>query len=216
MEDDALDRNNLGRWFGLAPPGDEACSPVSLSFSFPRSRLILFFNENPFFSFSCPGPILLGDRPNDPKTERGGDAELGEPIPDGDDGADSGLLSALDHRARSEDVRRLIDEDTFTSPVLALTGAEDDADGVCDGVCDTVDGGRGGGDGRGMGGNVQCEGKDELGAAETTSDSICRICSVVNIGFPRVYLSSFCENFWRFPSISVFFLEARCWSTDAE
>jgi hypothetical protein len=51
----------------------------------------------------------------------------------------------------------------------------------------------GGGDGTGMGGNVQCRGKesDVFAAEENPSDSICKICSFVNIGFPKVNWFSF-------------------------
>ena len=89
----------------------------------------------------------------------------------------------MDHRVSSEDVNRLIadiDDEDLTSPlglVLITTGGRAfDVDG---------DEGGGGGDGTGMGGNVQCKGKDDEFAAEaTTSDSICKICSFVKIGFP--------------------------------
>ena len=159
-----------------------ARSPVSLSFSFSlsfaRSRLTLFL-KNPFFSFSCPVilPKKLGDRLIDPNTEaRGGDVKLVGV--DGDDGVDRELPNDVGHRVRSECVNRLIaeiDDEALTSPLVLVRF---DAD---------VDGDEGGGDGTGMGGNVQCKGKDVLvpELEENTSDSICKICSFVKIGFPK-------------------------------
>ena len=201
-DDDKPDKNKLlGRCLGLAPvaaAGDAilARSPVvslsfSFSLSFARSRLILFL-KNPFFSFSCPPPILLGDRPNDPtNTEvRGGDVEFVIGTADGDDGVDRELPNDVDdHRVRSEGVYRFIaeigDDDILTSPpplaLVLLTTAGNRAFGA------DVDGDEGG-DGTGMGGNVQCKGKDVLLVPEVpvnTSDSICKICSFVKIGFPK-------------------------------
>lgn len=125
MEGDKPAKSNLGRSFGLAPIA--ASRSLSLSLSFTKSRLILFF-KNPFLSFSCPPTLFnkLGDRPNDPKTEeRGGDVEFGQADADGDNGVDSELPSEVDHRVRSEDANRLkaeIDEEALTaSPALVPT-----------------------------------------------------------------------------------------------
>jgi hypothetical protein len=195
VEDDKPGKSNLGRCLGLGPAGDIARSPVSLSFSFSfslsftRSRLILFL-KNPLFSFSCP-PILLGDRPNDPNTEvRGGDVEFVGT--DGDDGVGSELPNEVGHRVTSEGVNRLIaeiDDEGLTSPlVLVLTTVGNRAFDAGE------DGDEGGGDGDGtrVGGNAQCEGKDVFVAEAITSDSICKICSFVKIGFPKAnWFSSF-------------------------
>jgi hypothetical protein len=79
------------------------------------------------------------------------------------------------------------------------------------------DEGGGDGDGTGMGGNVQCKGKDVFVAEVNTSDSICKICSFVKIGFPKANWLSFdvMESHRRWLSTS-FLLEERCWSTDTE
>ena len=78
-----------------------------------------------------------------------------------------------DRRVGLEGVNRLIaeiDDEALTSrsPLASVL---------------TVAGGDG--DETGMGGNVQCKGKDVFVAEVNTSDSICKICSFIKIGFPK-------------------------------
>jgi hypothetical protein len=130
---------------------------------------------------------------------------------DGDDGVDSELPTEMDHRKISGLNRLIADiDDALTSPlalVLTTPGSRAfDAD---------VDGDEAGGDGTRMGGNVQCKGKDVFVAVLNTSDSICKICSFVKIGFPKAnwFLFDVIDGRWISTS---FLLEERCWCTDKE
>jgi hypothetical protein len=111
---------------------------------------------------------------------------------DGDGGVDSELPNDVDHREKSGDANRLIaeiDEEALTSPpalVLTTTGSR-----AFDVDVEIGDEGGGGDGGTGTGGNVQCKGKDEFVAEVNTSDSICKICSFVKIGFPKEIWFSF-------------------------